>query len=64
MAKSSASRASKLRGDPDLQKQFVASTLKALNACTPLSVTPALGGAIAGRPFAMLFKAAAPGQQI
>jgi hypothetical protein len=54
----------KLRGDLDLQKQFVASTLKAVAACTPLRVSAALGGAIAGRPLAMLFKADAPSQPI
>lgn len=55
---------SKLHGDQDLQKQFVASALNALAACTPLKFTAALGAAIAGRPFAMLFKAAAPSQRI
>jgi hypothetical protein len=55
---------SKLRGEPDLQKQFVASALKALAGCTPLHVAPSLGAAIAGRPFAMLFKASAPSQGI
>jgi hypothetical protein len=55
---------SKLHGDRDLQKRFVASALNALALCTPLKITAALGGAIAGRPFAMLFKAAAPVQRI
>jgi hypothetical protein len=54
----------KLHGDPDLQKQFVASALKALATCTPLHLAPTLGGAIAGRPFAMLFRAAARSQGI
>jgi hypothetical protein len=50
---------SKLRGDPDQQRRFVASVLAALAACTPLEITASLGGAIAGRPFAMRFKAGA-----
>jgi len=48
---------SKLLGDPEQQKQFVASVLAALAACTPLEITASLGGAIAGRPFAMRFRA-------
>ena len=47
----------RLTGDLDLRKRFVASALSALSDCTPLSLSPALGGAIAGRPFAMLFRA-------
>jgi hypothetical protein len=54
----------KLQGDQGLQRQFVASALKALAACTPLRIAPSFGGAIAGRPFAMLFRAAAPSQGI
>lgn len=50
---------SKLLGDGDQQRRFVASVLEGLAACTPLEITGALGGAIAGRPFAMCFKAAA-----
>jgi hypothetical protein len=55
---------SKLHGDLDLRKRFVASALNALALCTPLKLAAGLGGAIAGRPFAMLFKALAPGQRI
>ncbi len=48
---------SKLRGDLDQQKRFVASILAAVAACTPLEITQALGAAIAGRPFSMRFRA-------
>jgi hypothetical protein len=55
---------SKLLGDRDRQRRFVASVLEGLPACTPLEITGALGGAIAGRPFAMRFKAAASRRHI
>jgi len=48
----------KLMGDLDEQKRFVASALVALARCTPLHISDGLGGAIAGHPFAMLFRAA------
>ncbi len=48
---------SKLLGDTEQQRRFVASVLMALSACTPLQITEALGAAIAGRPFAMRFRA-------
>lgn len=54
----------KLQGDEDHQKQFVASVFNALKACTPLKLTAPLGGAIAGRPFALLFKVTTPSQRI
>ncbi len=54
----------KLHGDQEMQKQFVASALNALGACTPLKLTTALGAAMAGRPFAMLFKAESPSRRI
>lgn len=47
---------SKLLGDQDLQKRFVASALTALARCAPLKFSPGLAGAIAGRPFSMRFK--------
>ncbi len=49
---------SKLTGDEDLQKTFVASVLRALADCTPLHLSEGLGGALAGRPFAMRFRLA------
>jgi hypothetical protein len=50
---------SKLTGDGDLQKRFVGSALKALAECTPLKFSDGLGGAVAGRPFTMRFRAVA-----
>jgi hypothetical protein len=40
---------SKLIGEADAQKRFVATALAALAACTPVATTDTLGGAIAGR---------------
>jgi hypothetical protein len=54
----------KLQGDEDRQRQFVASAFNALKACTPLKLTAPLGGAIAGRPFALRFKVTTPSQRI
>ena len=47
---------SKLLGDQAAQQRFVASVLGALAACTPLSLSEGLGGAIAGRPFSLQFR--------
>jgi hypothetical protein len=47
---------SKLTGDADMQKRFVASALAALAACTPLAITDGLGGAIAGRRIFIRFQ--------
>lgn len=55
---------SKLLGDPEQQRRFVASVLAALSACTPLRITDSLGAAIAGRPFAMRFRASGAGPHI
>jgi hypothetical protein len=46
---------SKLVGDEADQKAFVASVLQAISKCTPLHLSDGLGGAVAGRPFAMRF---------
>ena len=51
----------RLTGDLDLRKRFVASALAAVADCTPLRFAPSLGGAVAGRPFAMLFRALSRG---
>jgi hypothetical protein len=51
---------SKLNGDADTQKRFVAAALAALAACTPVSITDALGGAIAGRRIFIRFESQAP----
>lgn len=44
---------SRLVGDPDAQKAFVAEAIGALAKCLPVSVTDGLGGAIAGRLFSI-----------
>ena len=46
---------SKLIGATETQKAFVAAALDALAACTPVAVTPELGGAIAGRILSIRF---------
>jgi hypothetical protein len=51
---------SKLTGDADTQKRFVAAALAALAACTPVAITDALGGAIAGRRIFIRFESQAP----
>lgn len=42
---------SHLEGDADDRQRFLAEVERAIDACLPLKVTPALGGAIAGRLF-------------
>jgi hypothetical protein len=49
----------RLSGDEMLRRRFVASTIEALQACSPLRFSASLGGAVAGRPFAMTFRAVA-----
>ena len=51
---------SKLIGDADAQKRFVAAALAALAACTPVAITEGLGGAIAGRRIFIRFDSQAP----
>jgi hypothetical protein len=51
---------SKLTGDADAQKRFVATALAALAACTPVAITDALGGAIAGRRIFIRLESQAP----
>jgi hypothetical protein len=51
---------SKLTGDTDTQKRFVAAALAALATCTPVAITDALGGAIAGRRIFIRFESQAP----
>jgi hypothetical protein len=51
---------SKLIGDTDAQKRFVASALAALAACTPVAITDGLGGAIAGRRIFIRFESQVP----
>lgn len=45
----------KLTGDAAAKKTFVAAVLGALASCTPVAITPGLGGAIAGRPMSIRF---------
>lgn len=40
-----------LEGDTDARRGFVDAAKRAVNACMPVKVTPALGAAIAGRMF-------------
>ena len=46
---------SRFSGDMADQKRIVGSIVRALAACTPLNLTPSLGGAVAGRPFTLRF---------
>jgi hypothetical protein len=46
---------SRLSGDTEAQKRFIAAALAALAACTPASITDGLGGAIAGRRILIRF---------
>jgi hypothetical protein len=46
---------SKLTGDEDTQRAFVASVLQALDRALPMPFTASMGGAIAGRPLAIRF---------
>lgn len=45
----------RFNGDIEEQKLILASILQALDDCTPLNITPALGRAVAGRIFTMIF---------
>ena len=47
---------SRLPGDADDQKQFVASVLVGIAACLPLNITDSLGGSVAGRIFTIRFR--------
>jgi hypothetical protein len=44
---------SHLEGDEEARKRFVDDAERAITACLPFRVTPALGGAIAGRLFSV-----------
>jgi hypothetical protein len=55
---------SRLTGDAEAQKSFVASALAALAACTPVAITDALGGAIAGRRIFIRFNNQGPQMRI
>jgi hypothetical protein len=42
---------SHLEGDAEARRSFIDDAERAVEACLPLKITPALGGAIAGRQF-------------
>ena len=44
---------SHLEGDKEAQQTFVDNAERTVEACLPFRITPSLGGAIAGRPFAI-----------
>jgi hypothetical protein len=49
---------SNLSGDDFKKRVFVASVIEALDKVVPLPLTDSMGGAIAGRPLALLFTSA------
>ena len=50
-----AARSAKAPGDARTRDILIRATLDAIARCTPVRITPALGGAIAGRPLALRF---------
>jgi hypothetical protein len=55
---------SKLPNDVDARRRIVESVAKAIDRCLPLSITDALGGAIAGRQIALRLVGNTPGADI
>ena len=55
---------SHLEGDEEARQRFVAEAERAVDACLPFKVTPALGGAIAGRMFSITLGAPKPERRI
>jgi hypothetical protein len=55
---------SHLEGDADQRRRFVDNAERAVEACLPLRITPALGQAIAGRPFFVTLSRPKPEQKI
>jgi hypothetical protein len=51
---------SHLEGDKEAQRRFLDDAGRAVNSCLPFKVTPALGGAIAGRMFSITLGGDAP----
>jgi hypothetical protein len=47
---------SRLAGNPEDQKRFVASVLGGIAACLPLNITDSLAGSVAGRIFTIRFR--------
>ena len=54
----------KLVGSPEDRRAFMAAALGGLAACTPVRLTPGLGGAIAGRPLSGRFIGGGPAKAI
>ncbi len=42
-----------LEGDAELRRTFLDQAERAVDSCLPLKITPAFGGAVAGRPFSI-----------
>jgi hypothetical protein len=55
---------SHLSGDAGARRRFIEDVQHALNSCLPIEVTPALGGAIAGRIFYVTFEGEEPQQPL
>jgi len=55
---------SHLEGDADARRGFIDDAERAVEACVPLRITPALGEAIAGRPFFITLGRPKPEQRI
>jgi hypothetical protein len=55
---------SHLEGDKETRQAFVDDVNRAVEACLPFRITPSLGGAIAGRPFVLVFGRPKPEQGI
>ena len=54
----------RLEGDAETQRRFLDDAERAVDACLPLKVTPALGAAIAGRMFTITLGREKPGARI
>jgi hypothetical protein len=55
---------SHLEGDKEAGQRFIDDVERAVDACLPFKITPSLGGAIAGRPFAITLGRPKPEQRI
>jgi hypothetical protein len=55
---------SHLEGDATARRGFIYDTERAVETCLPMKITPALGGAIAGRPFVITLGRPKPEQSI
>jgi len=55
---------SHLEGDADARQRFADDAERAIDACLPFRITPSLGNAIAGRPFAITLGRRKPEQGI